>query len=466
MWRRIGCIVLILVVGGIIAVVAVRAKTGKGGFSFKTAKKVEDEKKEPLFEPVKRGDLKIVVDATGVTQPITDIEVKSEATGRIVEFLVEEGDTVHKGDVICRLDQSNQVLQVRQQELAVKTAQLAYEQAKAGTTQVTRSAVDTAVASAQSGLDSAREHLTATEDTLATSQAAYDRIAELHKKGYATQAELDQARNNLEQSRSGLAQAEAQVRSAEAGLADAKTRQQEFTRGSNKTDVESARLTWERSKVSLQEARKQLGNSVISSPINGIILEKLLDVGDSVVSINSAFGQSNSIVKVADLSRVKVRTYVDEVDIGKIKINQPAEVTVDAFPGETFSGKITNIFPQGQTQPGGGGGLISFVIIIEVENPHGLLLGNMTSSVKIEALTIHDVLLIPLAATQAGKKPNTTIVQILKEPDADIYDAKTKTDEREVKIGETNFADTVVLEGLKEGDMVKVRGFESKIQFD
>jgi RND family efflux transporter MFP subunit len=450
MWRRIGCIVLIVVVGGIVVLAVIKARSGKGGFSFKVGTdKKKDEKKEPNFEAVRKGDLNITVDATGVTQPITDVEVKSEATGRITEFYVEEGDKVKKGDLICKLDQRNQQLLMKQQEIALKSAKVALDQAQHPDAVTNRSALENGVATAEATLKNA-------QDSLDKSRAALQRVQTLHDKGYSTDAELDQANTAVVSAESG-------VTSAKSNLEAAQTRLKQFSKSSNKNAIESARLNYEQAKVALEQAQKQIGDSVIVSPIDGIILEKDLDVGDSVVSINSAFGASQPIVKVADLGRIKIRTYVDEVDIGKIILGQSAEVTVDAFPGKTFSGKVVNIFPQGQTQATTGG-LVNFVVIVQVENPDGLILGNMTSSVKIEAKTIKDALLIPLGATRAGDKPDTTVVEVLK-AGQDATDPKAETEKREVKLGDTNFTDTIVLEGLKEGEMIKVRGFEAKIGF-
>lgn len=451
MWRKVGGIVLIVVVGAVIAVAVLRPKDGSGGIKISRPKKT-DTKKEPNFEAARLGDLEITVDATGVTQPITDIEVKSEATGRIIEFYVEEGSLVKAGDIICKLDQSNQVLQVKQQELAVQAAKIAWEQARSADS-------TTALASLRSGTESAEASVRSARENLEKARSSLTRIEELHGKGYATEAELEAQQN-------AVVAAETQLKTAEISLKEAQTRLGEYSTTSDKNTIETARIRYEQSKVQLQDANRQLGNSVITSPIDGIVLEKLVDVGDSVVSINSAFGQSNPIVKVADLSRMKIRTYVDEVDIGKIETGQAAEITVDAFPGENFTGEVTNIFPQGQSQ-GGAGGLINFVVIIEVDNPDNLLLGNMTSSVQITARTLENVLLIPLAATRAGKTPGSTVVEVPTEEFKDNpEDPKAKTEEREIKLGDTNFVDTVVLEGLSEGEMVKVRGFASSIQFN
>jgi HlyD family secretion protein len=447
MWRRIGCIALIVIVLGVTGIVIWRQRSGEG-FKFSAgAGKKDDPDKKPNFEPARRGDLSITVEATGTTEPVSDIEVKSEATGRIVEFTVEEGDRVAKGDVIARLDQSNQVLVVKQQRIQVERAKLAYQEAKNASSNTQRSGLETAVVQAQSSV-------TAAEQALEQRRAELARYEELTTRGYVTTQELETAQLAVDSALES-------VRQANATLSNARTQLAEFDASSDRNAIEQARLQWEAAKVSLQESEKQLGDSVINSPIDGIVLEKPLDVGDSVVSINSAFGQANPVVKVADLSRIKVSTNVDEIDIGKIKIGQPATITVDAFPEREFTGSVTNIFPQGRSS---GQGLINFIAIVEVDNAGGQLLGNMTANVRIQTDSIKDVLLVPLAATRAGELPDTTIVVVLKEGQ-DAEDPKAETEDRLVKTGDTDYKDVVILDGLMQGELVKVRGFKTEINF-
>jgi len=449
MWRKVGCIALVIIVLAVVVAVVLRSRGEDGNFKFSFgAKPKKDESKEPNFEPVKLGDLKIVVDATGNTEPISDIEVKSEATGRIIEFLVEEGDIVKIGDTICKLDQTTQELVVKQQRIQVERAKLAFEQARSAETVTSRSQLERAV-------DSARTSLAAAKEELEKARSAHERIAEMHAKGYANDQELDNSQRNV-------TNAEAQVAQAETSLKDANTQLEQFSSSSSKASIEQARLSYEASKVQLQDAERQLGKSVITSPIDGIVLEKPLDVGDSVTSINSSFSTGTTVVKVANLSKIKVRTSVDEIDIGKIKLGQAATVVVDTFPDREFEGKVTNVFPQGVQSSQG---LINFIAIVEIDNQDGALLGNMTADVRIQAATIEDKLLIPLSATRAGTKKDSTVVFVLK-ADEDPEDPKAKTEEREVELGDTDFTSIVVTKGLKEGELVKVRGFESRIQFD
>jgi HlyD family secretion protein len=450
MWRKIGVIALIIIILAIVGGIVYQQVKGEGGFKLTIGSKKKaskDEEEKPSFEAAKIGNLTIVVDATGSTEPITDIEVKSEATGRITEFFVEEGDRVSEGDLICKLDQSNQKLVVQAGEIRLQQARLAYNEAQQATSLTSGSALENA-------MESARAHLDSAQEACDNAQVSYERIAELHVKGYATDAELDAARQ-------AKVAAESALNAAQSSYDHALTQLESFRETSDDNAVEQARLGIAAAEVSLADAKKQLGDSVIKSPITGIILEKPLDIGDSVVSINNSYGGGNTIVRVADLTKIQVRTNVDEIDIGKINVSQAADIVVDTYFDREFKGVVTNVFPQGVMT---GTGLVSFVVMIEVDNSEGLLLGNMTASVKIEAEVIEDVLLIPLSATRAGDKPDTNIVYVLEE-DEDPFDPDAKAKEREVKLGDTDYYDVVVLEGLEESELVKVRGFKDRIQF-
>nr|MDQ3024642.1 efflux RND transporter periplasmic adaptor subunit [bacterium] len=403
MWRRIGCIALIVVALVLVGLIVYKQSTGKGGFSVSSKKKKGKADDGPMFEAAHRGDLTITVEATGTTEPISDIEIKSEATGRIIELFVKEGSKLKKGDTIARLDQTSQRLLVKQQRISVERARLTYDEARSSSSTSQRSGLQAGVTAAQTAVDSADSALENAQQNESKARADFERIAELHVKGYATDQELSEAQQGIDGARANVKQAEASVRQSKAQLQDAQTQLDEFSKSSDKSTIEQARLALEQAKVQLEDAERQLGKGEITSPIDGIVLEKPVDVGDSVVSINTAFGQGTTLVKVADLSRVQVRTSVDEIDIGKIKVGQAAKVIVDAFPEREFAGKVTNVFPQGVAGGGQGGGLVNFIAIVEVDNRENLLLGNMTTTVNIVAQKIEGSLLIPLSATRAGK---------------------------------------------------------------
>ncbi len=386
-------------------------ETKKGG---KGQKQFQD------YEEVKRGDLTITIEGTGVVEPRTTARVKSEATGVVEELRLKEGDMVKKGDVIAILDQENQKLALRRAIIAEKQARLNYEQTK-------QSDLPKQVASAEARVEELKVALKNAKDRL-------QRIGQLYEKGYASDQELDDAKKTVDS-------LQVQLEEAEYNLNILKSKDYDQV-------LESARLTWERAKVDLEDARKALGEATVKSPIDGTVLEKFVEVGDTVISSNQGFTEGTTICTIADLAEVQVKGSIDEVDVGRVRAGQKADIIVDTYPDRIYEGTVTNVFPQGQKQTGG---LTTFTVIVSVNNEDKSLLANMTATIKIKTEKIRDALLVPFSAIQPGDKENETIVFVRNE--------KGLPEERKVVLGATDYENYEVKEGLKEGDLVKVKNF-------
>jgi len=375
------------------------------------------------YEKVKLGDLVTTIEGTGIVEPRTTARVKSEATGVVEELRIEEGDIVKKGDIIAVLDQEDQKILLKKAILAEKLARIKYEQVK-------KSDLPKQLASAKARVEELKLSLKNAKDRL-------ERIEQLFSQGYATDQEVEDARNSFESIKVQLEEAENHLKLLQS---------EDYAQ-----TVELARLAWEQAKVDLEDAKKTLGEATIKSPIDGTVLAKNVEEGDTVVSSKQGFTEGTTICTIADLSQVQVRGSVDEVDIGEVKIGQEAELTVDAYPGRTYRGKVTNIYPQGEKQPGG---LTTFTVIVSVDNEDRSLLANMTATIKIKTKKLKNVLLVPFSAIQPGEKENETIVYVRNE--------KGLPEPRKVVLGATDYEYYEVKEGLKEGDLVKVKNFPPK----
>lgn len=385
------------------------------------------QKELPDYEKVKVGDLVITIEGTGIVEPRTTARVKSKATGVVEELRVKEGDLIKRGDIIAVLDQRDQKVMLERAVIAEKQARIAYEQAK-------KSDLPKQVASAEARVKDL-------EVTLRNAVDRLDRIRELHEKGYASDQELEDAEKAVESLK-------VQLNEAKTNLSILKSQDYEQV-------LEQARLAWQRAKVDLEDARKTLGEAIITSPIDGTVLETFVKQGDTVISSRQGFSEGTTICTIADLANVQVKGSVDEVDIGQVKIGQKAELTVDAYPGRTYYGVVTNIYPQGQKQAGG---LTTFTVIVSVENTDRSLLANMTATIKVKTKELKNVLLVPFAAIQPGEKEEETIVFVRNE--------RGLPEERKVKLGATDYEYYEVKEGLKEGDLVKVKNFPPKKKGD
>jgi HlyD family secretion protein len=140
---------------------------------------------------------------------------------------------------------------------------------------------------------------------------------------------------------------------------------------------------------------------------------------------------------------VQIRTSVDEVDIGRVKIGQGSDVTVDSYPGEVFKGTVTNIYPQGIPEAG----VTSFVVIVDVPNLEGKLLANMTATVNITAQTVTNVVLVPFESIRSDKQGNPIVF---------IPGEEFAPEERPVSLGATDFLQIEILKGIDVGEQVMV----------
>jgi len=372
------------------------------------------------YEKVERGNLTIEVEGTGIVEPRTEVQIKSEASGQIEKLYVQEGDNVVKGQVIAELDQEDQKLIVRRASLAAQQARLRYEQAKESSLPQQLKSAEARVEQLQLDLRNARDRLA--------------RIESLHEQDFASDQEVEDARKV--------------VQTLEVQLAEAQNSLRLLKEKDYASEIEAARLAWEQAKVELSQAQKALGEATIRSPLDGTVLARFVEEGDTVVSSNQGFTEGTTLCTVADLAQVQVRGSIDEVDIGTVAKGQKAELTVDAYPDRVYEGTVVNIFPQGTQSPGG---LTTFTVIIEVPNEDRSLLANMTAAITIQTLELENLLLVPFAAIRPGEKPEEYVVFVRNE--------KGLPEERKVKLGKTNYEFYEVLDGLQEGDLVKVKNF-------
>ncbi|MFQ6007671.1 MAG: efflux RND transporter periplasmic adaptor subunit [Candidatus Zixiibacteriota bacterium] len=317
--------------------------------------------------PVRRGTFISSVSASGVVLPINRVQIKSKASGLIEELPVEQGDYVSKGQLVCRLDQTDVKAEVEQ---------------------------------AQADLDIAEAELKQAQNT-------YKRRRLLFEKGLISEEELDQ--NNL-----SLAQAKGKLI---------------------------------RARTALNQAETRLSETIVRSPIDGVVLQKYVEVGQIISSGISNVSGGTAIVDIADMTHVHVKAGVDEIDVGKVRVGQPALVTAEAYPELTFSGEIIRIAPEAKVVQN----VTLFDVVVEVENPKGLLRSGMNATVEITIAREDDVLVVPAIALSKPQQP-------VKNPN--IRQALLKQGNRfvphEVEIGLTNLQQTVVISGLQERDILGV----------
>jgi HlyD family secretion protein len=358
---------------------------------------------ESRLATVERGTMVRSVVATGKIEPITKVEIKSKANGIIKVLPIEVDQQVEAGAILVELDRDNLTAQVRQMRATLQAAKAAQQGAEA---QFEKSRVEA------EGPDVEYAHR-----NLA-------RAKSLFQQKLIAQSQLDDAQTALDQ-------AENRQRAAQSQLSIAKARVAETT-----ANVAQALAAAER-------ADEELANATIRAPIRGTILARDVEIGSPVSSILNMGAAATPVVTMGDISQVFVRGKVDETEIGRLKLGQPARITVETFKDRTFQGQVTQIAPMGVEKDN----VTNFEVRVSIDNPGNELKANMTANAEIVLEERPNSLIVPEAAINYDAKRNATV---------DIVDRGARTGRRRlpIKVGISNGTRTQVLEGLKEGDRV------------
>jgi HlyD family secretion protein len=210
-----------------------------------------------------------------------------------------------------------------------------------------------------------------------------------------------------------------------------------------KAKIAQAQAEMVRDEANLKQLDEQLSYTDITSPIDGIVLSRDVEMGDAVSSILVLGSSATLVMTLGDTSEVYVKGKVDESDIGKVYLGQPARIKVESFKDKTFNGKVTKISPMGVEKDN----VTTFEVRVSINNPGGELKAEMTANAEIILEEHKNVLQIPEGAIIYDKDKKAS-VEI---PDPKAKDGKKKL---AVNIGISNGAKTELLSGMKEGDQV------------
>src|SRR3984893_11978543 len=350
-----------------------------------------------------RGDLARVVVATGKIQPLSKVEIKSKASGIVKKLYVAYGDRVKQGQLLAELDKVQLEAAERASRANLQAAEAASDSSKAS---LERNKVD----AEGPDVPFLRLNMERAEQMFRDGVMSKSLVEESEKNYQLALNRQVSAQRNLAVSRAEIAKCEAQVAQARA---------------------------------SLDNAQEDLRNSTIVSPIEGLVLSRDVNVGDAVSSILILGSQATPIMTLGDVSEVYVQGKVDEADIGKVYLNQPARIVVESFKDKKFEGKVTKISPQGKEKDN----VITFEVRVSISNPGGELKANMSANAEILLEEKKNVLMIPEAALISDKE-RTASVEL---PDAKAENGKRKLS---VKLSISNGVKTEILEGLNEKQQV------------
>ena len=243
--------------------------------------------------------LEVSIEASGIIEAISSIEIKSKASGEILYLGAEVGDYVQKGSIIGQIDKRTPTNILNQSKSDLEAGQ---------------------------GLENA--------------ESQFKRGAELHKNGSISDQSYEDIQENLAQAKSTLV----------------------------------------RTEVSYENAKIALDDTIVRSPIFGTIISRPVEVGQVISSPTSAVGGGTLLMTMADLSKVRVRALVDEIDVGKVSIGQTVSIKVAAYRDKEFFGKVSKIEPLAKIEQN----VTTFPVLIDIDNKDNLLLLGMNTDVVIE----------------------------------------------------------------------------------
>jgi len=330
---------------------------------------------------IERGPLTAAVSATGNLNAVVTVQVGSQVSGQIKELLVDFNSLVKKGQIIARIDPQIFEAQVNQAKAELETAKAAVLNQ---TATVEKAKAD--VENARAALAQGKAQTAKADAAQADSKRIFERNAELFKRQLIAQADRDTAQANYEQAVAQSESARASERALAAGIDSslAQLRVQEAA-------LKSSRAQVDQKTAALAQAQTNLDYTTIRAPVDGAVVSRAVDVGQTV----AASLQAPTLFTIAqDLTKMQVETSVDEADIGRIKLEDRATFTVDAFSGQTFVGVVTQIRKAAQIVQN----VVTYTVVISVDNPGGRLLPGMTANVKLVYAERPDVLKVPNAA--------------------------------------------------------------------
>ncbi|MBI3894309.1 MAG: HlyD family efflux transporter periplasmic adaptor subunit [Acidobacteria bacterium] len=346
---------------------------------------------------------------------VTEAEVSFKIPGRVVERLVSEGEIVKAEQTVARLDDSELTREVALRQAEVQAAQAALAELEAGSRPEEIAQAEAAAQGARARLEelqagSRTEEIAAAEAALEQAkaeavrwQAEYERNQRLHEEGVISTQQLEAVRANFETSRAAQKQAEEQgklvregprseqVEQARAAWREVNERYAMIKAGPRKETIDQARARLEQAQQALAVAQTRLSYATLASPLAGVVLSENVEPGEYVAA-------GTPVVTVGNLSNVWLRAYINETDLGRVKVGQSVRVTTDTDPNKAYQGTVSFLSSQAEFTPRNVQTQqervkLVYRVKIDIPNPQMELKPGMPADAEIQVTT-------PNAATQ------------------------------------------------------------------
>jgi HlyD family secretion protein len=292
------------------------------------------------------------IEATGTIETV-NVVLSSKTSGELKELKKNEGDKVSLGDTVMIIDTQTLYLQLKQQESGAEMSRAQLDLLRNGARKEDILLAESSLKQAQVNYDQAKTD--------------FERLQKLYQTQTITKKQYDDASSHFDLMNDQLS--------------SAKENYHKMKNYARPEDIKQAEAKFNQSLASADLIKKNINDSYIVSPINGIVVKKYFEIGETVSPMSS-------LVKISDLTNVELYIYVTELELGKIKLGQKAEVTVDAFKDKKFEGKVTYISPEAEFTPKNiqtkdERTKLVFAVKIEIPNPDFELKSGMPADAKI-----------------------------------------------------------------------------------
>ena len=347
---------------------------------------------------VNRGDLTVSVTATGNLEPVNQVDIGTELSGTVEEVYVDNNDVVKKGQELARLNTEQLEDAVAKAEAALMSAKSNVAQAEAQITQAAANIAESKASVEQTEANALQSEAQVEQAAATTLEARtyLNRLQQLNKTSggkLPAKGDLDSAIASWKRALAAENAAKASVASARANISGTKASAASIKaeKLNAEANLESAKAGVMEATATLRSARTSLGKAIITSPIDGVVLDRAVEPGQTVAASLSA---PTLFTLAEDLSMMELEVSVDEADVGQVKIGQVADFSVDAWAGRSYPAKITRV-SLGSTLTDN---VVSYLTELAVTNTDLTLRPGMTATANIITNSQKDVLLVPTTA--------------------------------------------------------------------
>jgi HlyD family secretion protein len=398
---------------------------------------------------VSHGDINVTISATGNPNAVVTVQVGSQVSGLVMALYADFNTKVTKGQLIARLDPASLQAKVDEAQANLDSARATAANAQAG------------IQKAQAGIQAANASVAAAQANVVkagvTTQDAKiksDRRVQLGKEGVFSQEDVDTAEVTFHTAAADQDAFAAEQRAAEN---NGKVAQADLKVAATQSTANQAQV--KQFEAALRSAQIDLAYTYIKAPVDGVVVSRNVDVGQTVAASLSA----PTLFQIAqDLTKMQVDTNVSEADVGRVRVGQSATFTVDAYPGRAFTGAVTSI----RKAPINVQNVITYDAVVGVSNPDLKLFPGMTANVKILVDQRPKILRVPNAALRYRPASETPVTApgakgagkgATTEQAVSVMDQNNKQRRVKITTGQSDGTYTEVTSGdLKDGDRVIV----------